>query len=203
MPALLAQTARRPGVSGGQQERRQLIKATAFASLAYLGLYGIWYMLNGTASAEELNSGAVTTVVPFFPHGVKLIAAWLLSWRSIPALLPAALVHAGSLWHVFDFSIAEMLVFAIVSASAAYLAFETFRATQLDLYADAGMDIHWRRLLLVGIVASLYNSIGIVLVGDSAMNLENEVVLVLNFVTADLLGLVLVLLGLWVVLKKI
>jgi len=180
-----------------------LLKATAFASTAYLGLYGLWYVVHGTPSVADLSGGAGAVLFPYLPHGAKVIAAWLLGWRSVPALLPATLLHGAYLSQSLGLTAGQTIAFTLVSATAAYLAFETFRATHLDLYPGNGIDIHWRRLLLVGVVASVYNSLGIVLIGDFALGLENQVALLLNFIVTDVLGLVVVLLGLWAVLKRI
>ena len=181
----------------------QLLKATAFASTSYLGFYGVWYMFHGTPSLADLNGGAGAVFFPYLPHGAKVIAAWLIGWRSVPALLPATLLHGAYLSQFFGLTAGQVMAFALVSATVAYLAFETFRLTHLDLYPGNGIDIHWRRLLLVGVVASVYNGVGIILIGDFALGLENQVALLLNLIVADLAGLVVVLLGLWAVLKRI
>ena len=57
--------------------------------------------------------------------------------------------------------------------------------------------------MLVGGLASVYNSFGIVVIGDFAFDLPNETGLLLNLVLADLIGLMVVLLGVWAVLKRI
>ncbi|MGR3314338.1 hypothetical protein [Roseovarius indicus] len=180
-----------------------MLKETAFASATYIALYAFWHLVHGSPSIDELRTGAGAFLCPFLPHGVKLISAWLLRWRSIPALLPAALLHAGYLQLHFGLTLGQTLAFATVSATTAYLAFETFRATRLDLYAGSDMTIHWRRLMLVGGLASVYNSFGIVVIGDFAFDLPNETGLLLNLVLADLIGLMVVLLGVWAVLKRI
>lgn len=174
----------------------------AIASGAYLALYGVWYVLNGAISADELKNGSSQMLFPYFPHAAKIIAAWLLGWRAIFALLPATSLHGAYLWELYGLTYGEAFAFSVLSATAAVLAFETFRATRMDLYAYSGMRIHWRRLLLVGLVASLYNNLGIAVITDSSLDLQNEVALVFQLSLADMSGLVLVLLCLWLVLKR-
>lgn len=172
------------------------------ASGAYLALYGVWYALNGAISTDELNNESSQILFPYFPHAAKIIAAWLLGWRAIFALLPATSLHGAYLWELYGLTYGEAFAFSVLAASAAVLAFETFRATRMDLYAYSGMEVHWRRLLLVGLVASLYNNLGIALITDSSLDLQNEVALVFQLSLADMSGLVLVLLCLWLVLKR-
>lgn len=179
-----------------------MFRAISITSAAYLGLYALWYLIHGVPSVDALKGGVGALIFPFLPHGVKVISAWLLRWRSILALLPAALLHGAYLRSTFGLTAMEALAFSLITATSAFLAFETFRATRLDLYAGSDMTVHWRRLLLVGGLASVYNSFGIVLVGDLALGLPNETGLVLNFVLADVLGLVVVLLGVWSILKR-
>jgi len=102
----------------------------------------------------------------FLPHGVRVLAAWLYGWWSILLLAPATLLTA-LLYYGRESITPELLVSSLASAVAAAAAFELVARTGPDLRYGAGRPARWREVLVVGILASVFNSGGTLLIMGS------------------------------------
>jgi len=95
----------------------------------------------------------------FLPHGVRVLSAWLLGWRSIPLIAPAALyIH----WLNFgsDGFSALGLAGAMSGVVAATLCFWMLAKFGMDFRISAGRNVHWRDVMLAGCFASIVNTVG-------------------------------------------
>lgn len=102
----------------------------------------------------------------FLPHGVRVLAAWLYGWWSILLLAPATLLTAFFFYGAGALT-PQLLVSSFASAVAAAAAFELVSRTGRDLRYAAGRPARWREVLLVGILASVFNSGGTLLIMGS------------------------------------
>lgn len=93
----------------------------------------------------------------FFPHGVRVLAAWLYGWRSIPYLLPGALLcnlhFAGS--RAFD---PDILFGTAASLACAPFAFSIARRFLNDAAIAVG-SARLTVLIAIGLTASVINLI--------------------------------------------
>lgn len=93
----------------------------------------------------------------YLPHGVRVLAAWLLGWRSIIAMMPGAFI-AQYYW-VYTRDV-DILFFGILGIGllVAPIAFGLFRKFGLDAEAQVGRAPRWQWVMGVGVLASLLNS---------------------------------------------
>ena len=93
----------------------------------------------------------------FLPHGVRVIAAWLLGWRSVIALAPGVFFAfyylAGA--SVFDFS---RLAGVTVAVSAAPFIFFLARCSGWDLAPRANRKPSWSSIMIIGVISSVLSS---------------------------------------------
>jgi len=109
----------------------------------------------------------------YLPHGVRVLAAWLLGWRSVFALAPGAFISQNLLFEqpIWDFKFFAVFLIGIVVAP---LAFSLLKFAKFDARAREENPPCWQCVMLVGVFASLLNAL-----------LAN---LVLGTLTIDFLG---------------
>lgn len=95
----------------------------------------------------------------FLPHGVRVLAAWLLGWRSVLLIAPVSL---GTHWLNFGadgFSLAGVAG-AMSGVVCAALAFWLLAKMGLDFRHSSGREVNWRDVIIAGSIASAVNTIG-------------------------------------------
>ncbi len=94
--------------------------------------------------------------VLFFPHGVRVLAAYLFGWRSILYLLPISIVFV---WFGDDAgTIFEGLVLALGSLVACVLAFEVLSRFDFIERNYLLVSIDWKSLALAGAFGAMMNA---------------------------------------------
>ena len=141
-------------------------------NIAWIFIAHIIGMLLVTHAVLPLQSLAVPNIGTFaaliFPiHGIRVIAAWMFGWWSVPYLFIANVLLA--------------LFYAVIAMETPYLEFTAERlmswslvsivaVVATDLFKASGMKIGkglasisedtWKQLLFVGFVSSVLNSVG-------------------------------------------
>jgi hypothetical protein len=124
----------------------------------------------------------------FFPHLVRVLAVWMLGPLAFFALLPADILIHLVLHPDRQITDLQMLV-PFVSSACAVVAFELFKLTGIDLYMEATQSSNWRPLMLIGAIASVFNSIGLSLLYQGLVVPEAWLQLLVNYMVGDILGL--------------
>ena len=177
-------------------------------NIAWIFIAHVIGMLLVTHAVLPLQSLAVPNIGTFaaliFPiHGIRVIAAWMFGWWSVPYLFAANVLLA--------------LFYAVIAMETPYLEFTAERlmswslvsivaVVATDLFKAAGMKIGtgiaeisedtWKQLLFVGFVSSVLNSVGQSLIfADQIIPGEGRNVM-LGFLIGDTLGTFLCFVGL-------
>jgi len=95
----------------------------------------------------------------FLPHGVRILSAWLLGWKSIPLIAPAALFT-----HWINFGAEGFTPLGIAGAfsgvvSAAF-SFWLLAKLGMDFRISNGNKVNWMDVIIAGCAASLINTFG-------------------------------------------
>ncbi|MCL6284478.1 hypothetical protein M3P21_13165 [Ruegeria sp. 2012CJ41-6] len=125
----------------------------------------------------------------FLPHGVRVLSAWLLGWRAIPALLPGVFLvflHAGGL-NVF---MPSRLAAIAIAVTVVPVVFYALKAAGWDLFPRADKDPCWTCIMGVGVVTSLLIS------GLTNMVFGSATAEYIAFLIGDVAGLFFLMLGL-------
>lgn len=95
----------------------------------------------------------------FLPHGVRVIAAWMYGWRSLPFLAPGAVLTHSYLYGSAGFSL-DYMVAVFFGVFCAALSFWIFARLGMDFRMDRTDRVNWRDIMLAGGAASILNSVG-------------------------------------------
>ncbi len=171
--------------------------------LAYLLAHGVTAWLVTPVQAAYMPEITVYASLVYLPHGVRVLAAWLLGWiaivpLAIGAFLSEFLFTSHDLAHVTD---PVLLLSIAVGAVSAPLAFGVMRLARPDKRPDGRPNVHWTWLLLAGAIASVLNSVGqsMVFSGSLLPGLPLSVTVVYG--VGDLIGLIVTTLALMLLFR--
>jgi hypothetical protein len=128
-------------------------KAASILSALYVWSYYLTEALVAPLQAK-LHPELVMSLL-FFPHGVRVLAAWLYGWRSVAFLLPGALLCNLHFAGEAAFHPSSLLA-VTTSLVAAPLAFTLTRKLFPNLSTVPGKTNLWT-ITLVGFLASVFN----------------------------------------------
>ena len=177
-------------------------------NIAWIFIAHIIGMLLVTHAVLPLQSLAVPNIGTFaaliFPiHGIRVIAAWMFGWWSVPYLFIANVLLA--------------LFYAVIAMETPYLEFTAERlmswslvsivaVVATDLFKASGMKIGtglasisedtWKQLLFVGFVSSVLNSLGQSLIFAGKIISGEELNVMIGYLIGDTLGTFLCFVGL-------
>ncbi len=100
----------------------------------------------------------VAIVAIFLPQGVKVIATWMLGWLVVPMMLPAVILSTN-LFGSPDVSEPVQLLFSMVWLVSAPLAFDLLRMAGIDIAHPPRQQVSWRILPVIGVLASVLNTV--------------------------------------------
>ena len=158
--------------------------------------YIVTYVLHSQVIAplEMLYDNVLTGFASLFflPHAVRVLSVWMLGPKALIGLLPAHLlvavvraIYTGR--ELFDPAI---VLGPLVASLSAVVAFELFRLANLNLYVDSLKGaLNWRTMMLVGAIASVFNSIGLTLVYRGYIDQASMYSLMTKYLVGDILGL--------------
>jgi hypothetical protein len=165
-------------------------------------------MLLVTHAVLPLQSLAVPNIGTFaaliFPiHGIRVIAAWMFGWWSVPYLFIANVLLALFYFQA-DMSYESTKLFADRFMSWALVSMVAVVA--IDLFKAAGMKIGtgiaeisedtWKQLLFIGFVSSVLNSIGQSLIFSGQIIPGEQLNVMIGFLVGDTSGTLLCFLSL-------
>ena len=177
-------------------------------NVAWIFIAHIIGMLLVTHAVLPLQSLAAPNIGTFaaliFPiHGIRVIAAWMFGWWSVPYLFIANVLLA--------------LFYAVIAMETPYLEFTAERlmswslvsivaVVATDLFKASGMKIGtglasisedtWKQLLFVGFVSSVLNSLGQSLIFAGKIISGEELNVMIGYLIGDTLGTFLCFVGL-------
>ncbi len=133
---------------------RSFAVETIFASTAYIIAFFLTFEALMPVQNLIFSDFVSNASLLFLPHGVRVIAAWLLGFRSIVALLPGVFITyayvAGS--NVF---LPSRLAGIAIAVLAAPLLFEIAARLRHDIRPAKGVDPCWPCVMGLGIVAAI------------------------------------------------
>lgn len=128
-----------------------LVMCSIFYAMAFEAVFVVSDKLQ-----QSVVPGIIYGSVLFFPHGVRVLAAYLFGWRSILYLLPISAVYAGLGGDAA--TILEGLVLALGSLVACVLAFEVLSRFDFIERNYISVSIDWKSLVLAGAFGAMMNA---------------------------------------------
>lgn len=172
---------------------------------AYVLCFGVTALLIYPVQFSLLGDISVYASLVFLPHGVRVLATWILGWKAVPPLFVAGII-ADYLFSTTSrqvFLESGLLQSYSVGAMSALLAFESFRLFRKNSYAGGVQVLDWKRLLMVGALASVFNSIGQSVVYSGLILPQRSVAVFSVYAIGDLVGLFVSMLALMLIFRAI
>jgi hypothetical protein len=177
-------------------------KITPFiiAFVCYLALHFLQFFVIFPLEAKYGSNVTWLASVFFFPHLVRVLAAWMLGPLAFFALLPADIIIHYFIHPDRQLTDIQMLV-PLVGSGCAIIAFELFKLAGMNFYMTATNISNWRPLLLIGAFASVINAIVTSLLYRGLILPNDSLLLLGNYIIGDVLGLFIGLLVLMVLMR--
>lgn len=162
----------------------------AIIVMVYVFCHGVTSYLVLPVQSYFLGDITVFASLIYLPHGVRVLSTWLLGWRAVVALA------LGAFASEFLFTDAEALAltgYALwlsvpVGALSALAAFEILRLLGASAYAGGARRMNWRQLLMIGMLASVLNSIGQTIVFAGVISPGDQLTVVVTYALGDMIG---------------
>jgi len=160
-------------------------------SFLIIGCYLLTFVLVNQvifpAQQSVLPSVSQYAALVFLPHGVRVIATWLYREKAIlPLLIAHLILYRFYYWHGTD--TAKNMVAVLAGSLCVFIAMQLFRFSRIDI-SLANMTIsHWRSLILLGFISSIFNTAGNMMALGDAMSSELHLNVVATFIIGDTLG---------------
>ena len=177
-------------------------------NIAWIFIAHVIGMLLVTQAVLPLQSLAVPNIGTFaaliFPiHGIRVIAAWMFGWWSVPYLFVANVLLALFYFQVdMSYESTKLLADRFMSWTLVSLV----AVVAIDLFKAAGMKIGtgiaeisedtWKQLLFIGFVSSVLNSIGQSLIFSGQIIPGEQLNVMIGFLVGDTSGTLLCFLSL-------
>lgn len=123
----------------------------------------------------------------FLPHGVRVIATWLYREKAIlPLIIAHLLLYRIFYWHGAD--TVGNVVAVLAGSLCVFITIQLFRFSRIDI-SLANMTIsHWRSLVLLGFISSIFNTAGNMLALGDTMSSDLYLEAIITFIIGDTLG---------------
>lgn len=118
----------------------------------------------------------------FLPHGVRVLAAWLLGWRAVWAMLPGVIItyyYLGGANVLMPERMAAMAISVLVAPAV----FQAFASLGFDWRSRPDRMPNWSSVMLVGVISAV---IGGTL---TSMTFGSDPMSYFAFFLGDILGL--------------
>jgi len=100
----------------------------------------------------------------FFPHGIRVIAAYLFGWRSVAYLFPVKLYYAT--WVFPEAELAAQAVTALTAQAGCVIAFVCIAKLGIIDRDWTSTIMTWKSLLLCGCAAAVFNALLVFLLSN-------------------------------------
>ncbi|MBW3243803.1 hypothetical protein KUV57_14130 [Epibacterium sp. DP7N7-1] len=174
-------------------------------ALTYIICHGITIWVIAPAQRFFLDDVSVLASLAYLPHGVRVLSIWLVGWRALLPLVVGAIL-ANLIFtsaDILDLMHDMMWLSLAMSVLSAYFAFELLRASGISAYAGGGRRVNWRKLLLAGLLASVFNSISQTLIFSGILAPSGKLTELASFAIGDLLGQVVLMFGLMMIFRAL
>lgn len=125
----------------------------------------------------------------FLPHGVRVLAAWLMGWRAVPALLPGVILVFAYVGGTNVF-LPNRIAAIVIAVTVAPLIFHALKVIGLDLFPHPEKRPCWSCIMGVGVITSL------LIAGLTSLAFGSATTEFVAYLIGDVAGLFFLMLGL-------
>lgn len=163
-------------------------------SAAFLVTFAISiYLLNPLQQKFAPQMTAYTSLL-FLPHGVRVLSAWMLGWKSIPIITLVTLFAHWLNFGASGFSIAG-IIGAMSGVICAVFSFWALAKVSMDFRITNAKVASWKDVFLAGCFASVLNTFGM------GLAFQHDVQTLAGYFIGDLTGMFACMFALMLVFK--
>ena len=123
----------------------------------------------------------------FLPHGIRVVSVWLLREKAlVPLFLAHLVIYRSYYWYADPLYLNFLLV--LTGTICAYLAVLFFDFGKIDLSIENLTISHWRSLILLGFVASIFNAIGNTVILAATIDTNIQLRTLIHYLIGDTIG---------------
>lgn len=159
---------------------------------AYVLCHGLTALVVTPVQSIVLPEITVFASLVYLPHGVRVLATWILGWKAVPALVAGVSISAWIWSPSEDLNFLEPALAGgiLVGSASAFVAFEIARLVGINVYLGGSRRLKWKGLIAVGALSSVVNSFGQTLVYSGIIDLEKVIGVWAVYAIGDLIGLI-------------
>ena len=159
---------------------------------AYVLCHGLTALVVTPVQSIVLPEITVFASLVYLPHGVRVLATWILGWKAVPALVAGVSISAWIWSPSEDLNFLEPALAGgiLVGSASAFVAFEIARLVGINVYLGGSRRLKWKGLIAVGALSSVVNSFGQTLVYSGIIDLEKVIGVWAVYAIGDLVGLI-------------
>ena len=159
---------------------------------AYVLCHGLTALVVTPVQSIVLPEITVFASLVYLPHGVRVLATWILGWKAVPALVAGVSISAWIWSPSEDLNFLEPALAGgiLVGSASAFVAFEIARLVGINVYLGGSRKLKWKGLIAVGALSSVVNSLGQTLVYSGIIDLEKVIGVWAVYAIGDLVGLI-------------
>ena len=133
----------------------------------------------------------------FLPHGIRVLAVWLLGWRGVLYLLPASYL----MWAISVFGSGVELdpISPLISIICVYFAVFLLRGLSTGSEAAQAISHSWKQCLLAGFIASILSGLSLGLLYGSGL----DYILMAGYTFGDIVGQIVMMLLLMLIMRLV
>jgi hypothetical protein len=151
--------------------------------LLFLAVRQIIYPLQQMIAPDAAQYAALI----FLPHGVRVIATWLYREKAIvPLFLAHLILYRLFYWQGGD--VALNIVAVLSGSLCVFIAMQLFSFSRIDISLSNMTISHWRSLVFLGFISSVFNTAGNMLAMGDTMGSELHLEVIATFIIGDTLG---------------
>lgn len=173
---------------------RTLVRETLIASSLYFVAFLVVFEVLTPLQSMFFPDFPSRASLLFLPHGIRVLTAWLLGWRAIPALLPGVFLvffYVGGM----DVFLPSRLAAIAIAVTVAPAAFMLLAFVGQDIRPQRGRSPCWPCVMGVGVVTSVLTAF------LTNMAFGSATVEYIAYLIGDVFGLFFLMLGLLYVFR--
>ena len=168
-------------------QKNEALARTLLICGAYIGLFLLVRQIIFPLQQIIAPNTAPYAALIFLPHGVRVIATWLYREK---AILPLLMVHLFAYrlfyWESPD---AALNMVAVLSGSlCVFIAMQLFSFSRIDIGLSNMTISHWRSLVFLGFISSVFNTAGNMLAMGDVMGSDLHLQVIATFIIGDTIG---------------
>lgn len=159
--------------------------------ITYIVCHGVTALIVTPIQEHFISQVTVFASLMYLPHGVRVLATWLLGWKAIVPLFLGSYISNLLFTPVYVRAITDpvVLLSIAVGAVSAFFGFALVNLFWRNIKAGKRRKMDWKWLLVVGAIASVFNSVGQSIIYSGLIVPKEAFSVFATYAAGDIIGL--------------